>query len=362
MPLSSRDELEEILFRSPTVGELEKQDKKSSIAKNLAIGGAALAALGGGAYLMRRSTKQSKEIVGKVKKILEDELVPTIREWKRSARNVQDATKVGADIGRLYQKTKSNLALATRPKQAGRIISNRFEKGLKHELTPRELKKGKGQFARFLGRKYAQTEHALKNSYNKLGVLASKLPVIMSARDELSEIIEFRATSTPIRKRIAQSFDNFWNGTNAKINPATEQAIRKVGAHPAAKMAGYNPDEIIEPLNQAAKAQAASTNRKIAVWGMAPPVAATGIGMAHTQHLHNKSQQKRFSARDELSTILFNDPRPRNSLGMFSGGMDLGPNPQNMKIVYDPRRLGLVFPTEQGLTRMGKPLRRIMRR
>lgn len=43
------------------------------------------------------------------------------------------------------------------------------------------------------------------------------------------------------------------------------------------------------------------------------------------------------SARAELSQILFEDPRPRNALGMFSGGGEGGPNPQSMQITYQPQ-------------------------
>jgi hypothetical protein len=62
-----------------------------------------------------------------------------------------------------------------------------------------------------------------------------------------------------------------------------------------------------------------------------------------------KKKEKQLSARDELSAILFEDPRPRNALGMFSGGGDGGPNPQSMAITYQPAQPQMQPPMEEGL-------------
>lgn len=51
-----------------------------------------------------------------------------------------------------------------------------------------------------------------------------------------------------------------------------------------------------------------------------------------------KQPTQQLSARAELNLILFGeDPRPRNALGMFSGGGEGGPNPQSMQITYQPQ-------------------------
>jgi hypothetical protein len=55
------------------------------------------------------------------------------------------------------------------------------------------------------------------------------------------------------------------------------------------------------------------------------------------QALKTREKFRSMSAREELGTILFNgvaDPRPRNTLGMFSDAEQLGPNPEAMAITY----------------------------
>jgi hypothetical protein len=133
----------------------------------------------------------------------------------------------------------------------------------------------------------------------------------LSARDELGEIIEFRAV--PGWGKIQKGYQkakagagDFWHGRNAKLDPAMEKIVRHTGG-----------DDAVKQATDYTQRQTARTNRMIATWGMVPPVAAAGIGMAHTSAV--ASGQKRdlsdmerritnrmnMSARDEMNEIMF---------------------------------------------------------
>jgi ElaB/YqjD/DUF883 family membrane-anchored ribosome-binding protein len=65
---------------------------------------------------------------------------------------------------------------------------------------------------------------------------------------------------------------------------------------------------------------------------------AAGTGFLTGVVARKPAKEKKLSSREELNLILFGgDPRPRNSLGMFSGGGEGGPNPQSMQITYQPQ-------------------------
>jgi hypothetical protein len=241
--LSAREELDLILFRSPTIGELEKQEKKSSTAKNLAIAGGVSAGVGGLGYLAYKGGKAfgtAKEEAQKgsraVRTILEDKLSPAIEEMKKVAIRGQEATEIPSFMGRRMGTVIENAKLAYQPGEAARASREAFREGLQKGVPAADKAKLPYAIAR------------------KLGRVAGRIG-------------KWRATLGP------------------------------------------------------------------------------------------------FSARDELNLILFADPRPRNSLGMFSGGgMEGMPSSQAMKITYDPRRLQAGMPKEGGLMQIGRPIRRIMRR
>lgn len=167
--------------------------------------------------------------------------------------------------------------------------------------------------------------------------------IAMSAKEELNGIIEFGP-------RMGKAWSAVLNGLGREDKSKAAEYIREIGIW-RGRAAG-------ESAEIAAKLTGRASSKKAIAIGVPSGIA---VGAAGTTIASRKKKETELSSRATLDTILFADPRPRDSMGMFSGSQG-GPNPNAMKVTYDPRVVKSTSGSIAGLEGFGqKALKKIVR-
>lgn len=120
----------------------------------------------------------------------------------------------------------------------------------------------------------------------------------------------------------------FFTGENETLPPVIEETVRKVAAHPAAKVAGIDGEAILKQGRKIAQAKAGEINRKILVWSVVPPAIQYGISKRDSNKserniINAVKQGQRRDFRSELDGIItFSGAWTRKEGKSRSGGLN----------------------------------------
>lgn len=215
-----------------------------------------------------------------------------------------------SDVARIRKQNEKRIALTARD-ELHSIIEFRIKPSITYHDVEQQIHSRK-----------ARVHREKSNEYLAGAGLATGAAGTIAAVPELSQFLEgkiSRAGSAISKVSLLKSIGNKLerNPRAALLGTLAVAPVAFGGAALAHRVAGWSNDSKANKAQKRAQAVRMERFKKL-------------------QDSHPVGTK--FSAREELGLILFGgDPRPRNSLGMFSGGADGGPNPGSMQITYQPQ-------------------------